>query len=136
MQTVSKKEEKEKIQMSHDEKLKFKDMLLSLKVIDSNDRVKSLSDCIECEYEELVSKITEYNQDGEINIKLKFKVDKKTKHGIEIMGEVSKKSPRGIPKNSFYRDARTNGLYLEDPDQMKLFTNNVKPFTKTDTTQE
>lgn len=109
-----------------DEKLKFVDMLSTIRVIDSNDRVRKLSDCIEGEFEELVSKITEYNQDGEINIKLKLKCDKKTKHGIDIYGEVSKKCPRGIPKNSLYRDARTNGLYFDDPDQMKLFKSNVK----------
>ncbi len=107
-----------------DEKLKFKDMLSNIKVINSNDKVCKLFDCVESEFEELVSKITEYNQDGEINIKLKLKVDKKTKHGIDIYGEVTKKCPRGIPKNSLYRDARTNGLYFDDPDQMKLFTNN------------
>lgn len=123
MQQVVKKTEKEKCNMA-DEKLKFKDMLLNIKVIDSNDKVRKLSDCVESEFEELVSKITEYNQDGEINIKLKLKVDKKTKHGIDVFGEVTKKCPRGIPKNSLYRDARTNGLYFDDPDQMKLFTNN------------
>ncbi|MCD7740158.1 MAG: hypothetical protein LUH11_02290 [Candidatus Gastranaerophilales bacterium] len=107
---------------------------MNIKVIDSNDRVRKLADCIESEFEELVSKITEYNQDGEINIKLKLKVDKKTKHGIDVFGEVSKKCPRGIPKNSLYSDARTNGLYFEDPDQMKLFTNNnVKEFPNKDT---
>jgi hypothetical protein len=104
-----------------DEKLMFRDMLQNIVVIDSNDKVKKLADCVEAEFDELVSKITEYNQDGEILIKLKLKCDKKTKHGIDIYGEVSKKCPRGIPKNSLYRDARTNGLYFEDPDQMKLF---------------
>ena len=111
-----------------EEKLKFKDMLSSIKVIDGKDKVKSLSDCVEAEFAELVQKITEYNQDGEINIKLKFKVDKKTKHGIDIYGEVTKKSPRGLPKNSFYRDANTNGLYFDDPGQGKLFPNNVANF--------
>ena len=117
-----------------DEKLKFKDMLLNIKVIDSNDKVRKLADCVESEFEELVSKITEYNQDGEITIKLKLKCDKKTKHGIDVFGEVTKKCPRGIPKNSLYRDARTNGLYFDDPDQMKLFTNsNVKEMPQKDT---
>lgn len=124
-QTVSKPIVKEKQSMATDEKLKFKDMLLNIKVIDSNDRVKKLSDCVESEFEELVSKITEYSQDGEINIKLKLKVDKKTKNGIDVYGEVTKKCPRGVPKNSLYRDARTNGLYFDDPNQMKLFTSNV-----------
>ena len=122
---VSKPIVKEKQKMATDEKLKFKDMLLNIKVIDSNDRVKKLSDCVESEFEELVSKITEYSQDGEINIKLKLKVDKKTKNGIDVYGEVTKKCPRGVPKNSLYRDARTNGLYFDDPNQMKLFTSNV-----------
>lgn len=122
-QAVVKQQVKENYSMS-DEKLKFKDMLLNIKVIDSNDKVRKLSDCVESEFEELVSKITEYNQDGEINIKLKLKVDKKTKHGIDVYGEVTKKCPRGVPKNSLYRDARTNGLYFDDPEQIKLFTNN------------
>lgn len=120
-QTVTRKLNKENFSMTQ-EKLTFKDMLSNIKVIDSNDRVRKLSDCVESEFEELVSKITEYNQDGEINIKLRMKVDKKTKHGIDIYGEVTKKCPRGIPKNSLYRDARTNGLYFDDPDQLKLFT--------------
>lgn len=113
-----------------DEKLKFQDMLLNIKVIDSNDKVRKLADCVESEFQELVSKITEYNQDGELTIKLKLKCDKKTKNGIDVYGEVSKKCPRGIPKNSLFRDARTNGLYFDDPAQMKLFTNNVKNFNK------
>lgn len=111
-----------------DEKLKFKDMLSSISVIDSNDRIKTLGDCIESEYQELISKINEYNQDGEINIKLKFKVEKKSKNGLIISGEVTKKSPKGIPQNMFYRDTRTNGLYFDNPDQIKLFPNNVKQF--------
>lgn len=125
MQQTTIKQEKEKRSMS-DEKLKFKDLLLNIKVIDSNDKVRKLADCVESEFDELVSKITEYNQDGELTIKLKLKCDKKTKHGIDVYGEVSKKCPRGIPKNSLYRDARTNGLYFDDPDQMKLFNSNVK----------
>ncbi len=116
--------------MPTEEKLKFEDMLLNIKVIDSNDKVRRLVDCIESEFQELVSKITEYNQDGEITIKLKLKCDKKTKNGIDVYGEVTKKSPRGIPKNSLYRDARTNGLYFDNPDQMKLFTNNVENLHK------
>lgn len=84
-----------------DEKLTFKDMLLNIKVIDSNDRVRKLQDCVESEFEELVSKITEYNQDGEIVIKLKLKCDKKTKHGIDVYGEVSKKCHEAFQKIHF-----------------------------------
>ncbi len=115
-----------------DEKLKFQDMLLNIKVIDSNDRVRKLADCVESEFQELVSKITEYSQDGELTIKLKLKCDKKTKNGIDVYGEVAKKCPRGVPKNSLFRDARTNGLYFDDPTQIKIF-NNVKDFKKDDT---
>ena len=58
MQQAINRQKKENYSMS-DEKLKFKDMLLNIKVIDSNDKVRKLSDCVESEFEELVSKITE-----------------------------------------------------------------------------
>lgn len=104
-----------------DEKLKFMDMLSMMRVIDDDDRIRKFSDCIEATFQQVSRKVSEYNKDGKLTIEIKFCVDKKNKNGVNVFAEVKKTIPKGSQCNPFYRDARTGGLYLDDPSQMKLF---------------
>lgn len=111
-----------------DEKLKFLDMLAMINVIDDNDRIRNFKDCIERSFDEVSKKVAEYNKDGTLTITLKFCCDKKSKNAVDVFADITKKIPRGMQKNSFYRDSRTGGLYLDNPDQLKMFDNsNVAP---------
>lgn len=104
-----------------EEKLKFMDMLSTIRVIDDDDRVRKFEDCIEKTFQEVSKKVAEYGRDGSLNISIKFQCDKKNKNAVNVFAEVTKKIPKGSQSNAFYRDARTGGLYLDDPDQLKLF---------------
>ena len=104
-----------------DEKLKFMDLLSMVKVIDDDDRSRPFKDCIEQQFQEVSRKVSEYGRDGTLVITLKFQCDKKNKNGINLFAEVKKTIPKGAQANPFYRDSRTGGLYLDDPNQTKLF---------------
>lgn len=104
-----------------EQKLSFMDMLSMMKVIDDDDRVRRFSDAVESQFQLVSRKVSEYGRDGKLTIDVQFKCDKKNKNGVNIFAEVKKTIPKGSQANPFYRDARTGGLYLEDPDQLKLF---------------
>lgn len=104
-----------------DEKLNFMDLLSMVRVIDDDDRVRKFKDCVEQQFQEVSRKVAEYGRDGSLTISLKFQCDKKNKNGINLFAEVKKAIPKGSQANPFYRDARTGGLYLDDPNQTKLF---------------
>lgn len=104
-----------------DEKLKFMDMLSMMKVIDDDDRVRKFKDYIESQFDLVSRKVAEYGRDGKLVIEVKFQCDKKNKNGVNIFAEVKKTIPKGMQANPFYRDARTGGLYLDDPGKTKLF---------------
>lgn len=105
------------------EKLKFMDMFAVMRVIDDNDRVKSFEDCAEKVFSEVSRKVAEYGRDGSMTIQIKFQCDKKCKNAINVYAEISKKIPKGSQANSFYRDSRTGGIYLDDIEQQRLFDN-------------
>lgn len=107
-----------------EEKLKFMDMLSMMRVIDDDDRVRKFKDCVEQQFDVVSKKVAEYGRDGKLVIEVKFQCDKKNKNGVNIFAEVKKTIPKGVQANPFYRDSRTGGLYLDDPDQMKLFEPN------------
>jgi len=107
-----------------EEKLKFMDMLSMMRVIDDDDRVRKFKDCVESQFDLVSKKVAEYGKDGKLVIEVKFQCDKKNKNGVNIFAEVKKTIPKGVQCNPFYRDCRTGGLYLDDPDQMKLFDQN------------
>ena len=116
-----------------DDKLNFMDLLSMVKVIDDDDRVRKFKDCVEQQFQEVSRKVAEYGRDGSLTIQLKFQCDKKNKNGINLFAEVKKTIPKGSQANQFYRDARTGGLYLDDPNQTKLFDiNNVHQITGKD----
>lgn len=117
------------------EKLKFMDMLSVMRVIDDDDRVRKFEDCIEKVFLEVSKKVAEYGRDGSLTIQIKFQCDKKNKNAVNVFAEVKKTIPKGCQANSFYRDSRTGGMYLDDPDQLRLFdsqTSNVKNFSGKD----
>lgn len=103
------------------EKLKFMDMLSVMRVIDDDDRVRKFEDCIEKVFSEVSKKVAEYGRDGSLTIQIKFQCDKKNKNAVNVFAEVKKTIPKGCQANSFYRDSRTGGMYLDDPDQLRLF---------------
>lgn len=103
------------------EKLKFMDMLSVMRVIDDDDRVRKFEDCIEKVFSEVSKKVAEYGRDGSLTISIKFQCDKKNKNAVNVFAEVTKKIPKGCQANSFYRDSRTGGMYIDDPDQLRLF---------------
>lgn len=116
----SESNKRESAMAEKDEKLKFSDMLNSIKVIDSNDRVRLFKDCIEQEFQEIANKVSEYNRDGKLQINIQFKRDKKSKNGIDIYADVVKTIPKGQQKNPFYLDTRNGGLYFENPNQQSF----------------
>ena len=70
-----------------------------------------------------------------MTIQIKFQCDKKNKNAVNVFAEVKKTIPKGCQANSFYRDSRTGGMYLDDPDQLRLFetqNSNVKNFSGKD----
>ena len=103
------------------EKLKFMDMLSVMRVIDDDDRVRKFEDCIEKVFSEVSKKVAEYGRDGSLTIQIKFQCDKKNKNAVNVFAEVKNTIPKGCQANSFYRDSRTGGMYLDDPDQLRLF---------------
>lgn len=103
------------------EKLKFMDMLSVMRVIDDDDKVRKFEDCIEKVFSEVSKKVAEYGRDGSLTIQIKFQCDKKNKNAVNVFAEVKKIIPKGCQANSFYRDSRTGGMYLDDPDQLRLF---------------
>ena len=114
--------------MAKDEKLKFMDMLSMLTVIDDNDRSRNFKDCIESSFDEVAKKVSQYKKDGSLTITLKFTCDKKSNNAVDVYADVSKKIPKSVQRNSLYRDSRTGGLYLDNPDQLKMFDgDNVSP---------
>ena len=104
-----------------DEKLKFMDMLSVMRVIDDDDRVRKFEDCIERVFSDVSKKVAEYGRDGSLTIQIKFQCDKKNKNAVNVFAEVKKTIPKGCQANAFYRDSRTGGMYLDDPDQLRLF---------------
>ena len=108
-----------------DNKLDFMQMLSTMKVIDDDDRVRGFKECIENQYSIVSRKVSEYHKDGELVIKMKFQYDKKCKNGVNVSAEVSRKIPKGSIANQFYFDERTGSIYFDDPNQLKLYQNNV-----------
>lgn len=116
-----------------DERLKFMEMLSTLRVVDQNDRVRPFKDCVEQEFQEIAQKVSEYERDGKLIITINFKRVKKSKNAIDIFADVAKSIPKGVHKNMFYLDTRNGGLYYDNPDQGQFSV--VKPFMKGNQTQ-
>lgn len=72
-------------------------------------------------FQKFLKKVAEYGRDGSLNIQVKFQCDKKNKNAVNVFAEVKKTIPKGCQANSFYRDPKTGGVYLDAPDQLRLF---------------
>ena len=84
------------------------------------DRAKTLKACLEDELEFVLQKVGEYRKAGEITLKIKIGVGDRNQ--LNITGDVSSKSPKGyINQNIFYQDSRDGSIYLDDPNQLKMF---------------
>lgn len=107
-------------QRTDDQTVGFKELLLTTRVIDSKNRQVKLGKCIDFELEDLMQAINEYNKGGKITIEIGIGVEEKNE--LSIQATVKTTKPKGkIPKNPYYRDQKGN-LYMDDPNQMKLFS--------------
>lgn len=102
----------------------FKELLLTTRVINSKNRQCKLGECIDFELEDLMQAINEYNKGGKITIEIGIGIEEKNE--ISIQANVKTQKPKGkIPKNPYFRDQRGK-LYMDDPNQLKIFsTKNV-----------
>lgn len=103
--------------MEQDE-IKFLELLETIKTVNSKDKTRSLGDCIEDELTEALQKVNEYRKDAEVIIKIK--IHSGDRNELNILADVSKKAPKGtIKQNVYYLDSK-GGLFLDDPNQLKL----------------
>lgn len=106
--------------MPEQEVLNFIDLLTAVPSVDSKDRSRSLDKTLQFEYENVMQKVNEYGQAGELNLKIKFTPQKDVKNGLSIEATVTTKLPKGKPKVNFYRGSK--GVYLSEPNQMSLLS--------------
>lgn len=106
--------------MPEQEALSFLELMTAVPSVDSKDRSRSLDKTIQTEYENVIQKVNEYGQSGELNLKIKFTPQKDVKNGLSIEATVTTKLPKGKPKVNFYRGQ--NGVYLSDPSQLSLIS--------------
>ena len=119
--------------MSHEqielEKIGFDELIELVHSVNLYDRAKSLKDCIQDELDMVLTKVNEYKRGGEITIKIK--IAQGDRQQLNITGEVTSKSPKGhINQNIFYQDNKDGSLYLDDPNQLKIFkVREIRPET-------
>lgn len=102
-----------------DMRVKFPELLKGVRVIDSKNRQRKLGDCIDFELEDLMYAINEYNKSGKLVIELNIDVAERNELNIQAVVKTTK--PRGKkPNNPYFRDQKGN-LYMDDPNQIKLF---------------
>ena len=101
-------------------KVGFKELLQTLRVIDSKNRQTKLGKCIDYEMEDLMQAINEYSKGGKVTIKICIGIEDKNE--LNLLATVKTSKPKGkIPRNPYYRDQKGQ-LYLDDPNQLKLFS--------------
>lgn len=105
-----------------EEAMKFEELLKNFTVVDKHDKTKPLGTAIQHEYENLVEKINEYGRGGDLTIKIKLAPVKDTKNEVSAKIEITSKPPKRSANNRVYIDPRANGLFLDNPDQEKLFS--------------
>ena len=113
-----------------DEEVLFETILAEVKASNSKDRTRSLIDAINDDIRELMQSVNKYGKDGKITITLKFKCVQANE--MNISAELETKKPKGVAAGTqMFRDLKGR-LYMDDPNQMKLFaTDNVRKI-KTD----
>ena len=110
--------EKETIDLNED--ITIDELLQLVHSVNLYDRTKNLRDCIQDELEFALQKVNEYRRNAEINIKIKIAQGDRCQ--LNITGEVTSKTPKGsINQNIFYQDGKDGKLYVDDPNQLKIF---------------
>ena len=103
----------------------FDELIQIIHSVNLYDRAKTLKACIEDELEMVLGKVNEYKRGAEINIKIK--IAQGDRQQLNFTGEVTSKAPKGhISQNILYQDSKDGKLYLDDPNQLKIFA--VKKF--------
>ena len=98
----------------------FKELLQTVRVIDSKNRQCKLGKCIDYELDDLMQSINEYKKVGKITIEIAIGIEEKNE--LSIQGSVKTSKPKGkTPKNPYYRDQKGH-LYMDDPNQLKLIS--------------
>lgn len=98
----------------------FDELIQMVHSVNLYDRTKTLKACIEDELDMVLQKVNEYKRGGEINIKIK--IAQGDRQQLNITGEVTSKSPKGhVNQNIFYQDNKDGKLFLDDPNQLKIF---------------
>ena len=104
---------------TQEETIDFEGLLQTVMCYNLHDRAKTLGASIDDELDSVLSKVNEYKRGGEINIKLKIKQGDRQQ--LNIVAEVTSKSPKGsINQNIFYQDNKDGKLFLDDPNQLKI----------------
>lgn len=94
------------------------------------DRTKTLHDCVDDELDMVLQKVNEYRKNAEITIKIN--IAQGDRNQLNITGTVTSKAPKGkINQNIFYLDSKDAKLFIDDPNQLKIFK--VREFPKQET---
>ena len=101
----------------------FNELLSTTRVVDSKNRQVKLGKCIDFELSELLQAINKLGKAGSMTIDLKILVGDGNELGIQATVK-TKKPNRKTPTNPYYTDVHGN-LYLDDPEQLRLFSSNV-----------
>lgn len=108
-----------------DAEILFETMLAEVKCSNSKDRTRALIDAINDDIKEMMQAINKYGKNGKMVLTLKFNCVQANE--MEISAELETKKPKGTAKGTqMFRDMKGR-LYMDDPNQTKLFdVNNVR----------
>lgn len=109
---------------SNEDEISFENILAEVRASNHNDRTRLLIDAVNDEIKDVMSAINKYGKNGKITIVLKF--DCVQANEMTISAEVDGKKPKGQATGTkMFRDLKGR-LYMDDPNQTKLFdANNV-----------
>lgn len=102
-----------------DAEILFEIMLAELNASNNKDRTRALIDAMNDDIKDMMQAINKYQKDGKITLTLKFKC--RQANEMEISAEIKTEKPKGIARGTqMFRDAKGR-LYMDDPNQTKLF---------------
>lgn len=114
-------EEIEQETQADDMQILFDQLLHEVRASNCNDRTRMLIDSMNDEIKDLMQAVNKYGKNGEITLNIKFKVIQANE--MEICAEIKSKKPKGKATGTKMFTDQKGRLYLDDPNQMKLFDN-------------
>lgn len=104
----------------NDQEILFENILAEVLASNHNDRSRLLIDSINDEIKDVMQAINKYGKNGSITIKVFFNCVQANE--MSISAEVEGKKPKGKATGTkMFRDLKGR-LYMDDPNQTKLFT--------------